>query len=198
VIEGSDMEAAEWDRRYAEARQWSVEPNRTAAEVTAGLPPGRALDVAAGEGRMALWLAGGGWDVETIDFSAVGLGRGQENAPPGARVTWRVEDVLTADLGSAEFDLVLVLYLHLPRPELVDVLARSAGAVLPGGHLLVLGHDRENLIRGTGGPQDPDVLYDPELLGTAVRGWRTERLERMDRDTDSGTAVDTLLFAQRP
>jgi SAM-dependent methyltransferase len=192
------MDAAEWDRRYAEARQWSVEPNRTAAGLTSPLPPGRALDVAAGEGRMALWLAGGGWEVEAIDFSAVGLRRGQENAPPGAHVTWRVEDVLTADLGSAEFDLVLVLYLHLPRARLVDVLARSAAAVRPGGHLLVLGHDTENLTRGIGGPQDPDVLYDPELLGAAVPGWRTARLERIDRVTDSGTAVDTLLFAQRP
>lgn len=192
------MEAAEWDRRYAEARQWSVEPNRTAAELIAPLPPGRALDVAAGEGRMALWLAGGGWEVEAIDFSSVGLRRGQENAPQEARVTWRVEDVLTADLGSAEFDLVLVLYLHLPRTRIVDVLARSAAAVRPGGHLLVLGHDRENLSRGIGGPQDPDVLYDPELLGGAVPGWRTARLERIDRGTGSGTAVDTLLFAQRP
>jgi len=192
------MEAAEWDRRYAEARQWSVEPNRTAAELTAGLPPGRALDVAAGEGRMALWLAGRGWEVDAIDFSAVGLRRGQENSPPGARVTWRVEDVLTTDLGSVEFDLVLVLYLHLPRPQLVDVLARSADAVRPGGHLLVLGHDRENLTRGIGGPQDPDVLYDPELLGGVVASWDLSCLERIDRDTDSGTAVDTLLFAQRP
>ncbi len=192
------MDAAEWDRRYAEARQWSIEPNRTAAELTAGLPPGRALDVGAGEGRMALWLAGGGWGVEALDFSAVGLRRGQENAPPGAQVTWRVEDVLTADLGSAEFDLVLVLYLHLPRGRLVDVLARAAAAVHPGGHLLVLGHDRENLTRGIGGPQDPDVLYDPELLGAAVPDWGISRLERIDRVTDSGTAVDTLLFAQRP
>lgn len=192
------MDAVEWDRRYAEARQWSVEPNRTAAELTAGLPPGRALDVAAGEGRMALWLAAAGWEVEAIDFSAVGLRRGQENAPPGAQVMWRVEDVLTAELGSAEFDLVLVLYLHLPRASLVDVLARSAAAVRPGGHLLVLGHDRENLTRGVGGPQDPDLLYDPELLGGAAPGWQRSRLERIDRHTDSGTAVDTLLFAQRP
>ncbi len=192
------MEADDWDRRYAEARQWSVEPNRTAAELITPLPPGRVLDVAAGEGRMALWLAGAGWEVEAVDFSAVGLRRGQENAPPDARVTWRVEDVLTADLGAAEFDLVLVLYLHLPRPRLGDVLARCAAAVRPGGHLLVLGHDRENLTRGVGGPQDPDVLYDPELLGAAVAGWRTSRVERIDRVTDSGTAVDTLLFAQRP
>jgi SAM-dependent methyltransferase len=146
------------------------------------------------------WRCGwpAGWDVEAIDFSAAGLRRGQENAPPGVRVTWRVEDVLSADLGTAEFDLVLVLYLHLPRTELVHVLARSAAAVRPGGQLLVLGHDRENLTRGVGGPQDPDVLYDPQPLGGAVPGWGISRLERIDRDADSGTAVDTLLFAQRP
>lgn len=147
---------------------------------------------------MALWLAGRGWEVEAVDFSAVGLRRGQENAPPEARVTWRMEDVTTADLGTAEFDLVLVLYLHLPRALMVDVLARCATAVRPGGHLLVLGHDRENLTRGVGGPQDPGVLYDPELLGGAVPGWDADRLERIDRVTDAGTAVDTVLLARRP
>ncbi|MFP5345429.1 MAG: class I SAM-dependent methyltransferase [Actinomycetes bacterium] len=192
------MDVDEWDRRYAEARQWSEGPNRAAAELLAPLQPGRALDVAAGEGRMAVWLAGRGWEVDAVDFSAVGLRRGQEAAPPGARITWRVKDVLTADLGTEQFDLVLVLYLHLPRAQLVDVLARCAAAVRPGGHLLVLGHDRDNLVRGVGGPQDPEILYDSALLGGAVPGWRTSRLEQLSRATDTGTAVDTVLFAQRP
>ena len=69
------------------------------------------------------------------------------------------------------------------------VLSRPAPAVVQA---------RENLTRGIGGPQDPDVLHDPELLAGAVPGWGISRLERIDRDTDPGTAVDTLLFAQRP
>jgi hypothetical protein len=42
------------------------------------------------------------------------------------------------------------------------------------------------------------VLYDTALLGGAVPGWRISRLEQVDRPADAGTAVDTLLFAERP
>lgn len=192
------MDASDWDRRYEAARQWSVGPNQAAAELIAPLPAGRALDVAAGEGRMALWLAERGWEVEALDFSAVGLRRGQEHAPPQARISWRVADARSADLGLAEYDLVLVLYLHLPRGDMADVLARSAAAVRPGGRLLVLGHDRDNPDRGVGGPQDPEVLYDTALLEQSVPGWQITRLEQLERPTDAGAAVDTLLLAQRP
>ena len=62
------------------------------------LPPGEAVDLAAGEGRHALWLAGRGWRVTAVDFSAVGLERGREQAAaagvPG--VTWEVADVRTS------------------------------------------------------------------------------------------------------
>ncbi len=70
-----------WDARYAGTDHvWSAEPNALAAELVADLPPGRALDLAAGEGRMALWLAARGWTVTALDFSAVGLAKGQARA----------------------------------------------------------------------------------------------------------------------
>ena len=68
------MRAEEWDQRYAEQRQWSAEPNALVGELLAVLPPGDAVDLAAGEGRHALWLAGLGWRVTAVDFSDVGLG----------------------------------------------------------------------------------------------------------------------------
>ncbi len=196
------MDAAGWDERYGQTRQWSEEPNRLAAELIGPLPPGRAVDVAAGEGRMALWLASRGWQVEAVDFSAVGLERGQQNAPADVDITWQVADVRTHPLERGSVDLALVLYLHLPHDEIVDVLHRAAASVRPGGHLLVLGHDRENLTRGVGGPQDPEILHDTAVLGSdAVLGdpeaWRIERLEQVDRPTPNGIAVDTLLWAER-
>ena len=51
------MDANGWDERYAASDLvWSAEPNRFVAEELADLPPGRALDLAAGEGRNAIWL----------------------------------------------------------------------------------------------------------------------------------------------
>jgi ubiquinone/menaquinone biosynthesis C-methylase UbiE len=193
------MRAQEWDDRYAAAQQWSDEPNALAAALLNDLPAGRAIDVAAGEGRMALWLASLGWDVTALDFSAVGLERGQQRARErGLHVDWQVADATEVDLPAQSYDLVLVLYLHLARQVMPGVLARCARAVAPGGRLLVLGHDRDNLERGVGGPPDPDVLYDVGLLRSAGTELRVQRVEQVERQVGERTAIDTLLVAHRP
>src|SRR5436305_12347739 len=125
------MRATEWDRRYAEQQQWSSGPNALVAELLTGLPPGDAVDLAAGEGRHALWLAARGWRVTAVDFSAVGLARGR--AQPGAdAVRWVTADVLTWN-PPAGLDLVLVAYLHLPAPQPTEVLLRAGGRPRRGG-----------------------------------------------------------------
>ncbi len=68
------MDAAEWDARYREHDLvWGIQPNRWVEQELATEPPGTALDLACGEGRNALWLAGLGWDVTAVDFSAVAI-----------------------------------------------------------------------------------------------------------------------------
>jgi ubiquinone/menaquinone biosynthesis C-methylase UbiE len=189
------VRAEDWDARYAAGQQWSDEPNALAAGLLAEVPPGRALDVAAGEGRMALWLARRGWSVTALDFSSAGLARGRERAAMlDLDVSWRVADATTADLGAAAWDLVLVLYLHLPRPDLEQVLRRCARAVAPGGMLLVLGHDRDNTV---GGPPDPSVRYDVALLRAAADELEIVRAEQVARPVDDEVALDTLLVARR-
>ena len=193
------MRAQEWGDRYAVAQQWSDEPNELAAALLADLPAGRAIDVAAGEGRMALWLASLGWTVTALDFSAVGLQRGQQRAQErGLEVEWQVADATELDPPEGAYDLVLVLYLHLSRQVMPDVLARCARAVAPGGLLCVLGHDRNNLVRGVGGPPDPDVLYDVDLLRSAAGGLEVQRVEQVERQVGDRTAIDTLLVARQP
>lgn len=52
------MDSRGWDHRYAgKELVWTAEPNRFLAAEVADLPPGRALDLACGEGRNAVWLA---------------------------------------------------------------------------------------------------------------------------------------------
>jgi ubiquinone/menaquinone biosynthesis C-methylase UbiE len=191
------VRADEWDQRYAERQQWSVEPNALVAELLDGLPPGNALDLAAGEGRHALWLAGRGWRVTAVDFSDVGLDRGR--GQPGAdRVTWVTADVLAWTAPDASLDLVLVAYLHLPESDLLGVLERAVGWLRPGGRLLVLGHDVENLERGVGGPQEPAILHSVERLAPVADLLVVDRLEQVRRETPAGTALDTLLWGRRP
>jgi SAM-dependent methyltransferase len=191
------MRATDWDERYAEKQQWSSEPNRLIADLLGNLPPGDAVDLAAGEGRHALWLAGLGWRATAVDFSAVGLDRGR--AQPGSEaVRWVVADVRTWTAPDASLDLVLVGYLHLPLDEIEPLLVRAVGWLRPGGRLLVLGHDLENLTAGVGGPPDPEILHSVERLAPVAALLDVDRLEQVRRETPAGTALDTLLWGRRP
>jgi SAM-dependent methyltransferase len=191
------MRATEWDERYAEKQQWSSEPNRLIADLLADLPPGDAVDLAAGEGRHALWLASRGWRATAVDFSGVGLDRGR--AQPGSdAVTWVVADVRTWTAPDASLDLVLVAYLHLPQEETLPLFTRAVEWLLPGGRLLVLGHVVENLTAGVGGPPDPEILHSVERLAPVAPLLEVDRLEQVRRETPAGTALDTLLWGRRP
>jgi SAM-dependent methyltransferase len=191
------MRAQDWDERYAERQQWSAEPNALIADLLAPLPPGDAVDLAAGEGRHALWLAGLGWRVTAVDFSDVGLARGR--AQSGAdRVSWVTADATTWTPQRDSLDLVLVAYLHLPEPETTTLFRRAVSWLRPGGRLLVLGHDVENLTAGVGGPQEADLLHSVERLAPVAALLDVDRLEQVRRQTPAGTALDTLLWGRRP
>jgi SAM-dependent methyltransferase len=195
------MDAHAWDERYAGAEQvWSSSPNQFVASELAGLPAGRALDLACGEGRNAIWLARQGWQVTAIDFSRVAVDRGRRLAGD-LTVTWQVGDALTVELPTV--DLAVLAYLQLAADERRTAVRRAFGSLAPGGTLFVVAHDSTNLHEGTGGPQDPSVLYTADdvvrdLAGEAFDVVRAERVPRLvSGDDDHGgtphrTAWDAL------
>jgi len=198
------VNAGDWDARYrATVSLWSLEPNRFVVEACADLAPGRALDLAAGEGRNALWLAARGWDVTALDFSPVAVERARERArEAGVALRAEVADLVGGwepEPGSA--DLVLLAYLQLPAAPLHGVLRGAATALAPGGTLLLVAHDRRNLEHGHGGPSDPAVLTDPAEVTAALGDLTVTRAEVVERpvDTPDGprTALDTLVLARR-
>lgn len=198
------MDREAWDERYGtEELIWKADPNRFLVEEVATIEPGRALDVACGEGRNAVWLASKGWRVTGVDFSRAGLAKAERLAADrGVEVTWVEADVVEWQPPEASFDLVVVMYLHLPAPQRRRVLAHAAAGLAAGGVLLLVGHDTSNLVEGTGGPQDPAILFGPEDIAEDLPGLRIERAERVTRAvvTDAGdaTAIDALVRAVRP
>ena len=190
------MRAEEWDERYAEQRQWSAEPNALVGALLTDLTPGAAVDLAAGEGRHALWLAGRGWCVTAVDFSDVGLSRGRSQ-PGAGEVTWVTADVTAWATEPESLDLVLVAYLHLAEADTIALLSRAVGWLRPGGRLLVLGHDVENITAGVGGPQEPAILHSIDRLAPVAALLDVDRLEQVRRATPAGTALDTLLWGRR-
>ncbi len=182
------MDASDWDRRYADSDLvWSAGPNQFVASELASLSPGRAVDVAAGEGRNSIWLAEQGWQVTAVDFSRAGLDKGraaQERRGGELDIDWVRADAVRDDLGDRVYDLAVVAYLQLPAEERRTAVRRAFGSLRDGGTLLLVAHDSTNLTEGTGGPPDPAVLYTAEDVLADLDGERFEvvRAERAARE----------------
>jgi len=185
------VDAAAWDERYAATDLvWSATPNQLVASEVEALPPGRALDLAAGEGRNALWLAARGWRVTAVDFSGVALDKAralEEHRSDGHPVDWVHADALS--FSGHGFDLVLLAYLQLPADQRRTAVRRAFSALVVGGTFLLVAHDATNLAEGTGGPQDPGVLLTAEdvlgdLDGERFEVLRAERVPRVVTDDD--------------
>ena len=189
---------------------WSATPNQFLEAEATGLTSGRALDVACGEGRNALWLASRGWQVTAVDFAAEGIATGRRRAEEiGVSVDWVVADVVEWEPEPGAFDLVAIAYLQLAVERMRSVLRHAVRALAPGGTLVAVGHDRANLTDGYGGPQESSVLW---TAGEIVEGIGTgpldpgvdliiERTEVVERHvaTDDGerVALDTLVRVRR-
>lgn len=198
------MRSSDWDAKFAASPAlFTDRPNATVVAEVAGLRHGAALDLAAGQGRNAVWLAERGWTVTAVDFSPVGLGNAETLAADrGVRLDTVLADVTAWRPPPGGFDLVVVAYLHLPREQLASVLAAAGRAVAPGGTFLLVGHDRDNIAHGYGGPQIPDVLYTVDEVCAALDGLALTRAEQVRRmvDTEIGplAAIDTVVVGTAP
>jgi SAM-dependent methyltransferase len=189
-----------WDQRHAAQDPIeSTEPDPTLVDEIGSLRPGRALDLGAGDGRNAIWLAERGWKVTAVDFSQVALERGRSRATEsGVEVEWQLADLLDWSPDARLYDLVTLFFLHLPGTERRAVYARAADAVAPGGTLLIVAHDRANLAGGVGGPRDPDVLVSPGEVAAELPGFRIERAETVRRPSPDGRGpIDAIVRAVR-
>ncbi|MFA7332363.1 MAG: class I SAM-dependent methyltransferase [Candidatus Delongbacteria bacterium] len=180
-----------WDERFAGAEfVYGTAPNLW-LQAQSGLLPsgGRALAVADGEGRNGVWLAEQGLEVTAVDASVVGL----EKASRLARERGVAERYhpLLADLEdwtppAGSFDLVALIYLHLGSALRPRLHARLAAGLAPGGLLVLECFTPRQLAHGTGGPSNPDQLYEPADLARDFAGLELLHLEERELELDEG------------
>lgn len=189
------MDRQKWNERYAaQPVLWTVDPSPFLGGEVGDRPPGRALDLGAGEGRTTVWLAERGWQVTAVDFSDVGLERGRQRVEalglPGA-VEWVCADLMEYEPAGGIYDLVLLMFVHLPPPDRRRLLRQAAATLNPGGIVLVAGYHPVDV--PTGETAGPPNRFTPEDIVADLEGLQIERAERLDLPD----AVDTVVRAVR-
>ena len=191
----SRAERDKWDARYrAGAYSERAHPTALLAEWIDRLPRGRALDVACGAGRNALFLAAAGYAVDAVDISCVGLERGRSAAAErGLEVSWHCLDLeeRSDELPRGAYDLVVwVRYVNAGLWS--AVLSRLA----PGGHVLVEQHLATNL--EVVGPTSAAFRLAPGDLERAAASLETVyEHEGLIVDPDGRTAAVAQRIARR-
>ncbi len=201
---------ADWDHRYGGDQVWSGNPNGTLVSEIAGLEPGRALDVGAGEGGDALWLAEQGWRVTATDISGRALTRiAAEAERRGVPVECHHADANALDAYDAgAFDLVSAQYASIPRTPDDRAVRNLLDAVAPGGVLLVVGHDLEPMREPIdtlthSRPFDPDAYVRVDDFVAVIEAspdWAVELHEKKPRPPGAASAshhVDDIVLRAR-
>ncbi len=187
-----------FNRLYREPKQkrFTVEPNGFLVSSVKGLKPGKALDVAMGQGRNAVYLARQGWDVTGFDVAEEGLKVAQENAgKAGVRVTTVQARFDDFDYGREQWDLIYFVYTDAPVVE-PKYVARIEAALKPGGLLLI---DRP--FRSLTNPEPNWTETEQDKVNALVRAWSGLHIVFYEDTTGIGdwqqTSADRLEYQLR-
>lgn len=162
-----------FDRIYASARpNFSQNPSTVLVEAVEGVKPGRALDVAMGQGRNALFLAQRGWTVTGFDISDEGLNLARANAKKaGVTLTARRSTIEGFAYGEAQWDLIALIYVPYTAHE-GAAMTRLARALKPGGLLVI-----ESFASDRGPAPRRPVDIDPAALKASLTGFDIIRFD---------------------
>lgn len=177
-----------WDQRYSSREYvYGTEPNARFRRMIDALPAGRILLPGEGEGRNAVYAAGKGWEVVALDQSTEGRCKALNLAKErNVILEYRVEDLATAMLPPASFDLISLIFVHLPPQIRPFIHARLIQSLRPGGIIHMLGFRPEQLEMGTGGPRTPELLYTREMLEEDFASLQDLQFELIEEHFEEG------------
>lgn len=177
-----------WDERYSQPGfAYGTEPNEFLAASAARIPDGPVLSLGEGEGRNAAFLAGRGHRVVAVDQSPVGLDKAKALAAGrGLAVETVAADLARFPIEPGAWAGIVSVFCHLPRAIRVPLYAAVVEGLRPGGVVVLEAYTPGQLGRGTGGPQDPDMLVTLADLTTELRGLDFVHAEELEREVREG------------
>ena len=182
-----------WNSRYAKAGVeyvYGTEPNAFVVEALPKLPRGGdVLCIADGEGRNSVWLARQGFRVSAIDVAEEGVAKARSLAKrEGATIDAQVADVTRYDFGTARWDAIVSIFLHLPAKARRATHRRAIAGLKPGGVFVFEAYGPKQPAYGTGGPPEPELLHPLADVLADFEGCTIERAFEGVRDVREGSA----------
>lgn len=178
-----------WNGRYASADYvYGTAPNEFLRSRISDLPIGRALCLAEGEGRNAVFLAESGFTVTSVDLSRAGVDKTRRLAAErGVEVEAIVGDLADFDLGSQRWDLIVAIFAHVPPAVRRDLHRRVTAALAPGGAFVLEAYTPDQIGRGTGGPPVPELTMTLDGLRDELAPLVLDHGVELEREVVEGT-----------
>ncbi|RUO23674.1 SAM-dependent methyltransferase [Aliidiomarina iranensis] len=181
-----------WDERYSrEDYAYGTEPNDFLKQAVAKIdiqPGSRVLCLAEGEGRNAVFLAESGFIPLAVDYSNVALEKANRLA--AARkviIETRKIDLTKEDLPDEQFDLIVMIFCHLPSAPSIKLYEQIKKHLKSNGWLLLEGYTEAQLARNTGGPKDADLMFSSKELNDHFAEFNIVRSQELVRPIIEGT-----------
>ncbi|MBE0663931.1 MAG: class I SAM-dependent methyltransferase [Bacteroidales bacterium] len=160
------MQKEFWDERFSvEEYIYGEEPSEWFRQIIDGMKPGRILIPGAGEGRDAVYAAKLGWEVYAFDQSEAGRNKAMKLAEKHkVAIHYIVTDAAEYDPGKNQFDLITMVFFHLPSDFRSDFHTKLIQWLRPGGTVLIEAFHLRQLNNTSGGPKNPDLLITANHL----------------------------------
>ena len=150
-----------WDKRFGK-KEFALgkEPNPFLKEHTHLLPRGKALDIATGEGRNAVFLAQHGFEVDAVDISEKGLSKARQLArEKGVKINTFAVDLDQFQIEKERYDLIADFYFLKRR-----LIPRIKKGLKKGGKVVFETYILDHRELGTGGPKQAKYFLKPNEL----------------------------------
>ncbi len=177
-----------WNSRYSELEfAYGTDPNKFLKEQIEKLKTGKALFLGEGEGRNAVYAAKLGWQVDAVDFSSSAKQKALKFANEnGVSINYVVCDLNEYEFKINNYDLVVMIFLHLPIELREKAFKNSINSLKLNGILLVEAFNKYQINNSSGGPQSLDLLYSENDVLSLVKDLRTETIDTKSIELDEG------------
>ena len=177
-----------WNSRYSEQEfAYGTQPNAFLKEQLEKIESGTALFLGEGEGRNAVYAAKLSWQVDAVDFSSSAkikaLKLAEENM---VTINYEVSDLNDYTFKENYYDLVVMIFVHLPLDLRRKVFNKSIQSLKQNGKIIIEAFGKDQINNSSGGPRSLDLLYSEKDILDLVNDLKTIFLESKTINLEEG------------